>query len=265
MSPSTIYRYTMLRSRSVLIHEYGKAFWQSFRQLSARYFREVRPQVPDIGKSIFSLNYQFLPAYVAWYRAFSDLKLSPEEIDRNIWMMNDRMVSNVPRWLSKAIGRQYYQSFQQKAASHLERQAKNQSHPLDWKIEYRKLSEEAFEIDILSCPFQQLSGKLGAAGLLFGAALIAWVCASGRARFCLRARHFVPHPPTMRTILRLAVPGVQTVAMAVPNPNVDTAMIQVIPTTGPDDPATEALLVFLEDRREYVEECPGAFAKLHPV
>lgn len=168
MSPSTIYRYTMLRSRSVLIHEYGKAFWQSFRQLSARYFREVRPQVPDIGKSIFSLNYQFLPAYVAWYRAFSDLNLSPEEIDRNLWMMNDRMVSNVPRWLSKAIGQQYYKSFQQKAASHLERQAKNQSHPLDWKIEYRKLSEDAFEIDILSCPFQKLAGKLGAAGLLPG-------------------------------------------------------------------------------------------------
>lgn len=51
------------------------------------------------------------------------------------------------------------------------------------------------------------SGISTALSLLFGAALIAWVCASGRARFCLRARHFVPHPPTMRTILRLAVPG----------------------------------------------------------
>ena len=39
-----------------------------------------------------------------------------------------------------------------------------------------------------------------------------------------------------------AVPGVKTVAMAIPNPNVDTAMIQVIPTTGPDDPATQALV-----------------------
>ena len=39
-----------------------------------------------------------------------------------------------------------------------------------------------------------------------------------------------------------AVRGVKTVAMAVPNPHVDTAMIQVIPTTGPDDPETTELV-----------------------
>lgn len=39
-----------------------------------------------------------------------------------------------------------------------------------------------------------------------------------------------------------ATEGVQLVAAAVPNPNVDTMMIQVIPTTGPDDPATTELV-----------------------
>lgn len=38
------------------------------------------------------------------------------------------------------------------------------------------------------------------------------------------------------------VPGVKMVAAALPNPNADTAMIQVIPTTGPDDPATSELV-----------------------
>lgn len=38
------------------------------------------------------------------------------------------------------------------------------------------------------------------------------------------------------------VPGVKMVAAALPNPNADTAMIQVIPTTGPDDPATSQLV-----------------------
>ena len=38
------------------------------------------------------------------------------------------------------------------------------------------------------------------------------------------------------------VPGVKLVAMAVPNPNADTGLIQVIPTTGPDDPATTQLV-----------------------
>ncbi len=168
MRPSTIYRYTMLRSRRGLIRQYGKAFWNSFRSLSLRYFRDIAPQVPDIGESIFSLNYAFLPAYVAWYRAFSDLNVEPEQIDRCIWFMNDRMITNIPNWLAKAIGKRYYHSFQKKAKSHLQRQAENRSHPLDWRIAYRKLNEETFEIDILSCPFQQLSAKFGAAGLLPG-------------------------------------------------------------------------------------------------
>ena len=45
-----------------------------------------------------------------------------------------------------------------------------------------------------------------------------------------------------------AVEGVDMVAMAVPNPNVDTMLIQVVPTTGPDDPATEQLVQRLRDQ-----------------
>lgn len=45
-----------------------------------------------------------------------------------------------------------------------------------------------------------------------------------------------------------AMPGVAQVAAAVPNPNVDTGMIQIVPTTGPDDPATAELVQRLRDR-----------------
>lgn len=43
------------------------------------------------------------------------------------------------------------------------------------------------------------------------------------------------------------VPGVKLVAMAVPNENADTGLIQVIPTTGPDDPETSQLVHRLQD------------------
>lgn len=39
-----------------------------------------------------------------------------------------------------------------------------------------------------------------------------------------------------------AMPGVKMVALAVPNANADTALVQIIPTTGPDDPATARLV-----------------------
>ncbi len=62
-------------------------------------------------------------------------------------MINDKMVSNVPRWLSKAVASNAT-SRSSKWLRRIGAASQNQSHPLDWKIEYRKLSEEAFEIDI---------------------------------------------------------------------------------------------------------------------
>jgi len=45
------------------------------------------------------------------------------------------------------------------------------------------------------------------------------------------------------------LPGVNTVALAVPNQNADTAMIQVLPTTGPTDEATSDLVRELRDHK----------------
>ncbi len=46
------------------------------------------------------------------------------------------------------------------------------------------------------------------------------------------------------------MPGVQLVPLATPNENADTALIQVIPTTGPDDPATAELVQALRAQHD---------------
>ncbi len=46
------------------------------------------------------------------------------------------------------------------------------------------------------------------------------------------------------------LPGVQLVPLATPNENADTALIQVIPTTGPDDPKTAVLVQQLRDQHD---------------
>jgi RND superfamily putative drug exporter len=51
-----------------------------------------------------------------------------------------------------------------------------------------------------------------------------------------------------------AQPGVQLVAASTPNSNADTGMVQIIPTTGPDDPATADLVQALRDRHGYWQE-----------
>lgn len=47
-----------------------------------------------------------------------------------------------------------------------------------------------------------------------------------------------------------ALPGVKLVALATPNQNADTGFVQVVPTTGPDDPATPALVHALRDQHD---------------
>ncbi len=47
-----------------------------------------------------------------------------------------------------------------------------------------------------------------------------------------------------------SMPGVEMVAAATPNANVDTGMVQIIPTTGPDDPATAALVERLREHHD---------------
>lgn len=53
------------------------------------------------------------------------------------------------------------------------------------------------------------------------------------------------------------IPGVDTVAAAVPNANADTAMIQVLPTTGPADEATNDLVRNLRDHHDQWQEKYG--------
>lgn len=53
------------------------------------------------------------------------------------------------------------------------------------------------------------------------------------------------------------LPGVAEVPLATPNQNADTGLIQVVPTTGPDDPATADLVRALIDRHDEWESKYG--------
>ncbi len=53
------------------------------------------------------------------------------------------------------------------------------------------------------------------------------------------------------------VPGVAEVPLATPNPSIDTGIVQIVPTTGPDDPETAELVHRLRDLRSEIEDRYG--------
>ena len=124
----------MLRSRKILVEKYGKEFWNSFSKRSNEKLAAILPLTPNIGNSIFSFNYQFGPAYIAWYLTFLELGLRQQEAWEAIWLMNEKMVKTVPKFLLHFTGKTYINGFRKKAAAHVERQHRNELHPYDWRV-----------------------------------------------------------------------------------------------------------------------------------
>ncbi len=163
-----IFGFTMARSRSFIREKYGSEFWKSFRTLAKMHFNNILPKVPDIGYSIFSFNYKFGASYIAWYKSFFDLGLSQDEAIENIWKMNEKMVTAIPSPLMHSSGKAYINSFRKKAKRHEERQKRGELHPYDWKVVFRDIDKNTFEIDIIECAMKKLAHDFNADGLLPG-------------------------------------------------------------------------------------------------
>lgn len=128
----------MLKSKKDLIKKYDKKFWKDFKIKSDKYLPQIVGNMPNIGDSVFSFNYKFGPCYIAWYKSFKELNVLDDEIDKNIWLMNERMCDIIPWRMLKFVGKTYLNGFRKKAAKHIERQKNGQLHPYDWKIDYRE-------------------------------------------------------------------------------------------------------------------------------
>ena len=78
------------------------------------------------------------------------------------------MVRILPNFLLKLAGRVYLGSFSRKAAGHEARQIAGKLHPYDWKIAYRPIDANTYEIDILECAYVKLTNDFDARGMLPG-------------------------------------------------------------------------------------------------
>jgi len=54
------------------------------------------------------------------------------------------------------------------AAAHIKRQQQNKLHPYDWRVTYRGVSGNTFELDITECVLKKLAHDFDADGLLPG-------------------------------------------------------------------------------------------------
>lgn len=163
-----LYHIAMSRSRRSFIRRYGRDFWNQFKTGSYARLAEILPRTPDIGDSVFAFNYRFAPIYIAWHQTLIAFGNTPQEADQNLWAMNERLAHTLPRFLLRVFGQVYLGSFSKKAAAHEKRQREGKLHPYDWKIAYRPIDKNTYEIDILECAYVKLTNELGARAMLPG-------------------------------------------------------------------------------------------------
>ncbi len=160
-----IYRIGMLRSKKRLIAKYGRDFYKRFSSLSSRHLSQVIPKTPSIGNTIFSFNYAFTPAYIAWYKAAREIGLGDGELDKLLWLMNERIIAALPKCLAKLFMKIYLKNFRKRAPEHEMLCKQGKVHDYDYILRFRDISETTFEIDIRRCGMMTLAKDFEAEGI----------------------------------------------------------------------------------------------------
>lgn len=145
--------------------EYGRDFWKRFKELSDRRFRELIAEFPDIGESMFALNYAYAPGYVAWWNAMELLGLEQHQCDVLMLRMNEKMLLTVPKAALHAVGKSYLKNMQKGARKRMQNPPA-EIHEFDWDIQYRDRGNGSFDIDIFSCGFIAYTEKYGGRNML---------------------------------------------------------------------------------------------------
>ena len=82
--------------------------------------------------------------------------------------MNEKLIKSIPKSLRHFIGKSMFSSMRKNARKHVDRQNRNELHPLDWEIEFRDIDKNTFDIDIKTCALKKLAHDFNAEGLLPG-------------------------------------------------------------------------------------------------
>lgn len=162
-----IYHLTMIRSKKMIKNEYGIIFWKVFKYNSDEKFLALIEEYPNIGDSMFAFNYAYAPSYVAWFTAMEKAGLNQHACDVLMLKMNEKMLLTVPKAFLHAVGKAYYRDMRKKAEKRMEN-TPVQLHPFDWDIEYRRIDNDSFEIDIQKCGFIAYAKKYGCENMLPG-------------------------------------------------------------------------------------------------
>lgn len=152
MKITTAFKLMMWANRGYIIKTYGREYYCQFRTLAKKKMKELQPKVPDIGKSIYKINYAFVIANVPFFHAFSAFEQTRDNAGELLYVVNENLLTKIPKFIFLRMGKR---TVSQKRIKELKR-AQRQSelgllNRLDWKIQVVENPDGTYWANMLEC------------------------------------------------------------------------------------------------------------------
>lgn len=162
---AVLFRAGNFRAKKKIRKKFGRAYQKQLYAPAAEWFSKIAKGTPGIGRSVFAFNYAFAPAYIAWYKSSKELNACEADTQWLLWLMNEKIITMIPRLIRKAYGERYLTDFRKKAPQHEERGLNGLLHPYDFTIHFHPDSDTHFGIDITRCGMRTLAADFDAMGI----------------------------------------------------------------------------------------------------
>lgn len=153
-------------TKKMIIKEKGIDFYYKFKTTVTKYLKEITPQVPDIGDSIFKSSYLMGVCFIGWYKVFLELGVSSDEANHWIWIATENALKKIPKLCIPLAKKLYLGSMLKKAELHTQKSQTGNLPEFDWSINYVKINENSFRLDTYACGIKKLCKKFNTEEML---------------------------------------------------------------------------------------------------
>lgn len=147
--------------RKAFVRQFGPNSYRKFCTLSKQNLARILPCVPDIGKSVFSIDYYFSICCLNWFDTFRIMGQSSAQAASNLTFICEEYIKTWPAWLLQFTGKYIYNGIRLLRAEKAEKMAADgKLHDFDWRIKFRRLDKNTFQYNIYECSALKLAQKL---------------------------------------------------------------------------------------------------------
>jgi hypothetical protein len=146
-------------NKKYFIEKYGKKFYNHFKNKVNKKLKEIIPDVPDIGDSIFKSSYLMAIFFIAWFKVLKEMNISSNEANLIIWEATENCLKKIPSIMIPLAKKMYLTPMIKKAESHSKKSKNNSLPEYDWKIEYIKVDDNIFCLNTYECGIKKLCKK----------------------------------------------------------------------------------------------------------